>query len=56
VLPALGAEQCLEFCGGLAAVLAAVGIEAAQDCTEALQEEPEAPIEAEDAADRCACR
>lgn len=56
VLPTLGAEQCLEFCGGLAAMLAAVGIDMAQACAEPAQlEQAQASESQDDDADGCAC-
>ena len=58
VLPALGAEQCVEFCGGLAAVLAAVGVDMSRAPDEdppQQQAKPRGPVHAGDCTDRCAC-
>lgn len=57
VLPALGAQQCVEFCGGLGAVLAAVCGEMLQALDEEPQQQQPTACEtpcAEDSSARCA--
>ena len=52
VLPALGAEQVVEFCGGVAAVLRAVASDVHRAALQPLPQEDSSG--ADDAADECA--